>query len=58
MIKAGVERNIPVIIGSAGGSGARPHLDWCLDIVRDIASEENLHFKLGIAQADIKKRQF
>ena len=49
MIKAGVEKNIPVIIGSAGGSGARPHLEWCLDIVRDIAREENLHFKLGIA---------
>lgn len=40
---------------SAGGSGARPHLEWCLDIVRDIAREENLHFKLGIAEADIPK---
>ncbi|HEK85938.1 MAG TPA: acyclic terpene utilization AtuA family protein [Candidatus Aminicenantes bacterium] len=55
MIKAGVERKIPVIIGSAGGSGARPHLEWCLDIVREIAREENLHFRLGIARADVDK---
>lgn len=56
MIKAGVEKNIPVIIGSAGGSGARPHLEWCLDIVREIAREEKLHFKLGIARADVEKQ--
>ncbi|MBP7870050.1 MAG: acyclic terpene utilization AtuA family protein [Candidatus Saccharicenans sp.] len=55
MIKAGVERHIPVVIGSAGGSGARTHLDWCLEIVREIAREEKLHFKLGIVQADVKK---
>ncbi|MBC7364105.1 MAG: acyclic terpene utilization AtuA family protein, partial [Candidatus Aminicenantes bacterium] len=56
MIKAGVEKNIPVIIGTAGGSGARPHLEWCLDIVKEIAREEKLHFKLGIAWADVEKQ--
>ncbi|MGB9835993.1 MAG: acyclic terpene utilization AtuA family protein [Candidatus Saccharicenans sp.] len=56
MIKAGVEKNIPVIIGTAGGSGARPHLEWCLEIVREIAREEKLHFKLGIAHADVDKK--
>ncbi|HNW36136.1 MAG TPA: 3-methylaspartate ammonia-lyase, partial [Candidatus Ozemobacteraceae bacterium] len=29
MLTAGVEAGIPVVIGSAGGSGAKPHLDWC-----------------------------
>src|SRR3990172_4864560 len=29
MMKAGMERRIPVIVGSAGGSGARPHVEWC-----------------------------
>lgn len=53
MIKAGVENKIPVVIGTAGGSGARPHVEWCLEIVREIASEENLHFRLGIAYSDI-----
>ncbi len=55
MIKAGVQNNIPVVIGTAGGSGARPHLEWCLEIVREIAREEDLHFKLGIAYGDVDK---
>ena len=34
ILGAGRERGIPVLIGSAGGAGARPHLDWCVDIIR------------------------
>ncbi len=56
MIKAGVGRHIPVVIGSAGGSGARPHVEWCLEIIREIAKEEKLHFKLGVAYGDIDKK--
>jgi len=54
MIKAGVECNIPVIIGSAGGSGADSHLDWTVDIVLEIAREQGLTFKLGVISAQIK----
>ena len=38
MLAAGRERGIPVLIGSAGGAGARPHLDWCVDIIHEIAA--------------------
>ncbi len=55
MIRAGVQSNIPVVVGSAGGAGARPHLDWCLEIVREIAREEKLSFKLGVIPADVSK---
>ncbi|MGB4705096.1 MAG: acyclic terpene utilization AtuA family protein [Candidatus Saccharicenans sp.] len=55
MIRAGVENGIPVVIGTAGGSGARPHVDWCLEIVEEIAREENLHFKLGVAYGDVSR---
>jgi len=55
MIRAGVEHNIPVIIGSAGGSGADSHLDWNVEIVREIAREQNLSFKLGVINAQIDK---
>jgi len=54
MLKAGVERNIPVIIGSAGGSGANSHLDWNVDIVLEIAREQGLSFKLGVINAQIE----
>lgn len=55
MLKSGVERRIPVIVGTAGGSGADAHLEWCLDIVREIAGEEHLTFKMAIIHAEIKK---
>ena len=38
MIKAGVANKIPVVVGTAGGSGAEPHLDWCYDIIKEIAA--------------------
>jgi len=55
MLREGVRRGIPVIVGSAGGAGARPHLDWCLEIVRELAREEQLQFKMGIITADVPK---
>ena len=57
MLREGVKRGIPVVIGSAGGSGARPHVDWCEEIIREIAREEKLHFKMGIVYADVDKKK-
>ena len=57
MLREGVKRGIPVVIGSAGGSGARPHVDWCEEIIREIAREEKLHFKMGIVYADVDKKR-
>ncbi len=53
MIKAALKDDIPVIVGTAGGSGAKSHLEWCGDIVREIAVEEKLKFKLALIDADI-----
>lgn len=55
MIEAGVKNNIPVLVGSAGGSGAKPHLDWQLKIVHEIAKEHDLHFKMAVIEADFDK---
>ncbi|HOY98979.1 MAG TPA: acyclic terpene utilization AtuA family protein [Candidatus Aminicenantes bacterium] len=57
MLREGVRRGIPVVIGTAGGSGARPHVDWCEAIIREIAREEKLTFTLGIIYADIPKER-
>lgn len=55
MLAAGRERDIPVLIGSAGGAGARPHLDWCVDIIHEIAAEDGLTGKLAVIPTDIGK---
>jgi len=55
MIKAAVERGIPVCIGTAGGSGGKPHLDWNKEIIEEIAKENNLNFKLAVINAQIPK---
>ena len=55
MIVEGVRKGIPVVIGSAGGSGAAPHLAWCREIIEEIAAEEGLSFRLGLAHADIER---
>jgi len=57
MIREGVKRGIPVLIGSAGTSGGKPHLEWTLAIVREIAKEEGLHFKLASIEAELSKDQ-
>ena len=57
VICAGIEKNIPVVIGTAGGSGAKPHLEWCADIIREIAKEHDLHFKMAMIHADMDKEE-
>lgn len=47
-------KNIPLIIGSAGGSGAKPHVDALLGILKTIAAEHCLSFKLAVIYADMK----
>ena len=57
ILGAGRKRGIPVLIGSAGGAGARPHLDWCVDIIREIAAEDGLDGKLAVIPTDIEKER-
>jgi hypothetical protein len=44
---------VPLVIGTAGSAGAGPHLDATLAIVRRVAQEEGLHFRLASIRADI-----
>lgn len=55
MISAAMEENIPVIIGTAGGCGGAPHLEWNVEIVREIAREKKLKFKMAVIHAEISK---
>lgn len=55
VLMAARAHDVPLVIGSAGSAGARPHLEATLDIVRDIAREEGLRFRMGVLRADIAK---
>ncbi len=55
MIPAAVKNNIPLIIGTAGGSGADSHLMWNVDIIKEIAKEQGLTFKMAVIHAEIDK---
>ena len=47
------ERNIPLVIGSAGGSGAKPHVESVLEIVGEIAREQGREFKVAVIYSDL-----
>lgn len=56
IILAGNKLDIPVIIGSAGGSGGRKHVEWTLSIVNEILERNGLTgIKKAIIWADIPK---
>jgi hypothetical protein len=51
-----LKHKIPLVIGSAGSAGAKPHLDKTLALVREIARDEGLKFRMGVLRADVDKR--
>lgn len=55
VLMAARRHDIPLVIGSAGSAGAAPHLEQTLDIVREIAREEGLNFRLAVIPGDVPK---
>jgi hypothetical protein len=55
MIAAGLEADVPVIVGSAGTAGADVHVDWVVEIVDEIALdlEQTLRVAAVYAQQDL-----
>ena len=47
--------NIPLAIGSAGTAGGEIQLQWAFDIIKEIAGENNLHFKIALIHAEQRK---
>ena len=46
---------IPLLVGSAGLAGSRPHVAWLLDILYELAREQAQSFKLAVIHADQEK---
>lgn len=55
MIREALRADIPVIVGTAGHAGGRPHLDWTLEIVRELVGEKGWHFRLASIDSEIPK---
>lgn len=55
MLLAAREADIPLLIGSAGTGGGEPNLRWMLDILLEIAREEDLHFPFAVIHAEQEK---
>lgn len=50
---AAVARGILLVIGTAGGSGAAPHLQRAVAMVRELAARHDLHFRLAVIPAEV-----
>jgi hypothetical protein len=55
MLRAAIEHGIPMVIGTCGGAGGEPHLQLVTSMVREIAREEGLHFKMATIHAEQDK---
>ncbi len=52
MIVEGLRLKIPVIIGSAGGTGSGAQVDWTIDIIEEILAEKRLEAKITRIYSD------
>jgi hypothetical protein len=55
MLREALKAGIPMVIGSAGHAGGRPHLAWTLEIVRELAAENRWHFELASIDSEVEK---
>ncbi len=55
MLTAGLENHIPVIVGSAGGSGGQPHIKWTMDVVRELAAERGWKLRVAVINGTADK---
>ncbi len=57
MLHGALACRVPLVIGSCGGAGGAPHLAAVVDIVREIAAAERLHFRLAVIQSEQPKER-
>lgn len=55
MLKAACELGIPLVVGTAGGCGADVHVAREVEIIREIAREQKLSFKMAVISSEFQK---
>lgn len=52
-----VREKIPLVIGTAGTAGGKPHLTSLLRVVERIAEEDNLQFTMAVIHSEIDRKR-
>lgn len=55
LLRGAMALDIPMMIGTCGGAGGEPHLQACAALVREIAREEGMHFRMALIHAEQDK---
>jgi hypothetical protein len=55
MLEGALSNGVPLLIGSAGGGGGRPHVAWLRDIVEEVAAEQGHRFRMAVIQSEQDK---
>ncbi|MCA1647991.1 MAG: DUF1446 domain-containing protein [Chloroflexi bacterium] len=55
MLASGIAAGIPVLVGTAGTAGGRPHLERTVRIARELARDHGWHFKLATIDTELDK---
>ena len=50
-----VKRKIPLIIGTAGGSGSNVHLEWMKEFIEEFAREQGISLRMAIIRSEVTK---
>lgn len=57
LLPAARKAGIPLIVGSSGGAGTNSQVDGLAELVKQVASEMGLHFRLAKIYSDIPKER-
>jgi hypothetical protein len=55
ILEAAHTNGIPALVGSAGGAGGTPHLQWTLDLYREICREHGYRFRTAVIGAEVDR---
>ena len=55
LITSSLDAGIPLLIGTAGGSGAKPHVDWCVSLIDEVLTANRLRARVARIYSDVPK---
>ena len=55
MLDAAIEKDIPLLLGSAGGGGGEPQITLVREVLEELAKERGYHFKYAVIHSEQTK---